>query len=63
MGTTPSDMITLITCGGVFVRQAGNPYGGDYTHRQFVRAELMTDTQPPTTDGRTIGGSRWEDGG
>ncbi len=62
MGPTPSDTITLITCGGVFYREAGNPYGGNYDHRQFVRAELMTEGQPPTTDGRTIRGSRWEAG-
>jgi len=61
MGPTPSDMVTLITCGGVFIREAGNPYGGNYDHRQFVRAELITDKQSPATESRTIHGSRWED--
>ena len=61
MGPTPSDMVTLITCGGVFTREAGNPYGGNYDHREFVRAELITEGQSPATDSRTIHGSRWED--
>ena len=62
MGPTPSDMVTLITCGGVFTREAGNPYGGNYDQRQFVRAQLITDKQSSAMDGRTIHGSRWEDG-
>ena len=61
MGPTSTDMITLITCGGVFTREAGNPYGGNYDQRQFVRAELTTGKESPTTDGQAVHGSRWED--
>ena len=61
MGSTPSDMVTLITCGGVFTREAGNPYGGNYDQRQFVRAELITGEPSPSTDNGNIRGSRWED--
>ena len=41
MGATPSEIITIITCGGTFVREYGNPIGGNYTHRQIVRAERV----------------------
>jgi sortase (surface protein transpeptidase) len=41
MGATPSEMITIITCGGTWVPEHGNPIGGHYTHRQIVRAELI----------------------
>jgi sortase (surface protein transpeptidase) len=41
MRPTEEDSITLITCGGTWVPEAGNPIGGNYTHRQIVRAELV----------------------
>ena len=41
MAPTPSDMVTLITCGGVWTPDPNNPLGGEYTHRQVVRAELI----------------------
>ena len=41
MGATPSEMITIITCGGTWIPEHGNPIGGHYTHRQIVRAELV----------------------
>jgi LPXTG-site transpeptidase (sortase) family protein len=41
MGTTPTEMITIITCGGTWVPRWGDPLGGNYTHRQIVRAERM----------------------
>jgi LPXTG-site transpeptidase (sortase) family protein len=41
MGATPKEVITIITCGGAWVPQAGNPIGGNYTHRQIVRAERI----------------------
>jgi sortase (surface protein transpeptidase) len=41
MGPTPTDMVTLITCGGVWTPDPNNPLGGEYTHRQVVRAELI----------------------
>jgi hypothetical protein len=34
-------MITLITCGGVWTPDPNDPLGGNYDHRQFVRAELI----------------------
>jgi LPXTG-site transpeptidase (sortase) family protein len=41
MGATPSEVITIITCGGTWVPERGNPIGGHYTHRQIVRAERV----------------------
>jgi len=41
MGATPSDMVTLITCGGVWTPSPNPPHYGSYDHRQFVRAELV----------------------
>ena len=41
MGATPSEVITIITCGGTWIPEHGNPIGGHYTHRQIVRAELI----------------------
>jgi hypothetical protein len=34
-------MITIITCGGTWVPEYGNPIGGNYTDRQIVRAERV----------------------
>ena len=42
MGATPSEVITIITCGGSWVPEWGNPIGGNYTHRQIVRAERIS---------------------
>lgn len=39
MDATTSDVITLITCGGTWQRDAESRYGGDYSHRIIVRAE------------------------
>ena len=47
MGATPIEMLTIITCGGTWVPQAGNPLGGNYTHRQIIRAERVY-PQPAT---------------
>jgi len=41
MGATPEDNITLITHAGTWMPEAGNPLGGNFTHRQVVRAELV----------------------
>jgi len=41
MGPTPDDVITIITCGGTWVPDWSNPLGGNYSHRQIVRAELI----------------------
>ena len=41
MGATPTEMITIITCGGAWIPRWGDPLGGNYTHRQIVRAERV----------------------
>ena len=41
MGPTPRDAITLITCGGTWIRDTSLPLGGYYTHRIIVRAERV----------------------
>jgi sortase (surface protein transpeptidase) len=48
MGATPNDVITLITCGGAWVRDWTNPLGGYYTMRQIVRAELIQEEPLPS---------------
>ena len=48
MGATPNDVITLITCGGTWVRDWTNPLGGYYTMRQIVRAELIQEEPLPS---------------
>jgi LPXTG-site transpeptidase (sortase) family protein len=62
MAPTPSDMVTLITCGGVWTPDPSNPLGGEYTHRQVVRAERIWEepSQPTPEEGR-IGEPRQED--
>jgi sortase (surface protein transpeptidase) len=47
MGATPNDVITLITCGGTWIRDWTNPLGGYYTMRQIVRAELVQEEPLP----------------
>ena len=42
MDKTPSDVITLISCGGTWVPDHSNPLGGNYTQRVIVRAERVT---------------------
>ncbi len=37
------DVITLITCGGTWLRDYSNPAGGNYSHRVIVRAERVLD--------------------
>jgi LPXTG-site transpeptidase (sortase) family protein len=41
MGATPIEVVTIITCGGTWVPRWGDPLGGNYTHRQIVRAERI----------------------
>jgi len=43
MDPTSSDAITLITCGGTWLRDYSNPRGGNYSHRVIVRAERVLD--------------------
>ncbi len=42
MAGTPTDTITLITCGGTWVPDASERFGGDYTNRVIVRATLVS---------------------
>jgi sortase (surface protein transpeptidase) len=46
MGPTPNDVLTIITCGGTWIRDWTDPLGGHYTHRQVVRAELIEEEEP-----------------
>jgi len=48
MGPTPNDMVTLITCGGTWIRDWSEPLGGHYTHRQIVQAALVGEEPPPS---------------
>ena len=41
MGPTQVDSVTLITCGGTWIRDPSLPLGGYYTHRIIVRAERV----------------------
>jgi LPXTG-site transpeptidase (sortase) family protein len=43
MGSSSKDVITLITCGGAWVIDPKELYGGNYTHRIIVRAERVSD--------------------
>jgi LPXTG-site transpeptidase (sortase) family protein len=53
MGSTSKDVITLITCGGTWLRDYSNPIGGNYSHRVIVRAERALSL----TAGHAEGGS------
>jgi sortase (surface protein transpeptidase) len=48
MDPTPNDVITIITCGGTWIRDWSEPLGGYYTHRQIVRAELIEEEPLPS---------------
>jgi LPXTG-site transpeptidase (sortase) family protein len=41
MGPTTKDVITLITCGGSWINDPSKEFGGVYSHRIVVRAELV----------------------
>lgn len=41
MGATPTEMVTIITCGGTWVPIPGDPLGGNYTHRQILQAQRV----------------------
>lgn len=41
MDKTPTDVITLISCGGTWVPDRSSPLGGNYTQRVIVRAERV----------------------
>lgn len=61
MAATPTDMVTLITCGGVWTPDPSNPLGGEYDHRQVVRAERVWEEPAPHTDDGNIREPRQED--
>jgi len=61
MGATPTDMVTLITCGGVWTPDPNDPLGGNYDHRQFVRAELIGAAPTTQPDDGNIGQPQQED--
>ncbi len=42
MDPTSDDVVTLITCGGTWLRDYSNPNGGNYSHRVIVRAERVS---------------------
>jgi len=60
MAPTPTDMVTLITCGGVWTRDPNDPLGGHYDHRQVVRAELIREEPAPEPVEGNIGEPRQE---
>ena len=41
MGTRHKEVITLITCGGAWIKDGQRANGGNYSHRVFVRAERV----------------------
>ncbi len=44
MNPTVRDVITIITCGGTWLKDNREKYGGVYSHRVVVRAERVIDT-------------------
>jgi LPXTG-site transpeptidase (sortase) family protein len=44
MAPTPTDTITLITCGGTWIPDPSELFGGSYTNRTIVQARLMEPT-------------------
>ena len=41
MGASAKDVITVITCGGTWLRDPSKEHGGNYSHRVIVRAERV----------------------
>ncbi|HSP54611.1 MAG TPA: hypothetical protein VLS25_03400, partial [Dehalococcoidia bacterium] len=41
MNPLDRDVITVITCGGAWIRNGSEPNGGNYSHRVIVRAERI----------------------
>jgi len=60
MRATPSDMVTLITCGALWPPATPEPYGF-YQARQVVRAELIREALAAPTDNAYLGDPRQED--
>lgn len=51
MDRTSKDVITLITCGGTWLRDARTAQGGSYSHRVIVRAEKVQEAASSGPDG------------
>jgi LPXTG-site transpeptidase (sortase) family protein len=51
MGSTSKDVLTLITCGGTWLKNPAEENGGNYSHRIIVRAERVTDAAPTPASG------------
>lgn len=41
MAATETDMVTLITCGGTWLPNPSEPFGGNYTNRVIVQGKLV----------------------
>jgi LPXTG-site transpeptidase (sortase) family protein len=54
MSPTPTDTVTLITCGGSWIPDPNERFGGSYTNRTIVQARLMESTLA-ASDGVTEG--------
>jgi LPXTG-site transpeptidase (sortase) family protein len=46
MFATSQDIMTILTCDGVFTPNPNEPAGGDYDHRLVIRADLESVTHP-----------------
>lgn len=46
MGPTPTETITLITCGGTWIPDPDEQFGGDYSERVIVQATRIADPVP-----------------
>jgi len=44
MAPTPTDTVTLITCGGTWIPDPSERFGGNYTNRTVVQARLVEPT-------------------
>lgn len=54
MGSAAKDVITLITCGGTWLKDSSKEFGGVYSHRVIVRAERtigLAGNAPATSGG------------
>jgi LPXTG-site transpeptidase (sortase) family protein len=47
MAPTDNDIVTLITCGGTWIPDPSERFGGNYTDRTIVQARLVHSTDPP----------------
>ncbi len=50
MAATETDMVTLITCGGTWIPDPSEQFGGDYTTRTIVQAELVQSSVTAISD-------------